>query len=136
MSPGAYPLLFLTGLVAGMVDAVAGGGGIISVPVLLNFGLSPTLALGTNKLQASFGVVSATRHYANSGLIDWRACRLGIVTTLLGALGGAWAVQRLDAQLLAQVIPWLLAVIVVYTIVRPQVGGQDRPPRMGAGVNG
>ena len=134
MSLGAYPLLFLTGLVAGLVDAIAGGGGIISLPVLLNLGLSPTLALGTNKLQASFGVVSATRHYANSGLIDWRACRFGIVTTLLGALGGAWAVQRLDAQLLARIIPWLLAAIVVYSMVRPQVGGQDRPPRLGAGT--
>jgi hypothetical protein len=67
-------------------------------------------------------------------LIDWRACRLGIVTTLLGALGGAWAVQRLDAQLLARIIPWLLAAIVVYSMVRPQIGGQDRPPRLGAGT--
>lgn len=54
------PLLFGTGLVAGFVDAVAGGGGLITIPVLLNLGLDPQKALGTNKLQATFGSGSAS----------------------------------------------------------------------------
>ena len=54
-----FPLLFGTGLAAGFVDSIAGGGGLITLPVLLSFGLDPQHALGTNKLQATFGASSA-----------------------------------------------------------------------------
>ena len=65
------PLLFLTGFSAGLVDAIAGGGGIISLPVLLNLGLPPQLALGTNKFQASAGSVAAACAMRAGG---WSTC--------------------------------------------------------------
>ena len=130
----SYPLLFVTGFSAGLVDAIAGGGGIISVPVLLNFGLPPQLALGTNKFQSSFGSVSASWHYVRRGLVDLRTCRLGILLTLAGALLGAWTVQHVDSQVLNRVIPVLLAAIVAYLIVQPQLGLADRPARLGEPV--
>lgn len=126
----AYPVLFLVGVAAGLVDAVAGGGGIITVPVLLNLGLPVPVALGTNKLQASFGSVVAAGHFVRSGLVDLRACAFGIALTLLGALAGAIAVNLVDNSLLETLVPWMLATIVVYSIVRPQVGVQDHPPRL------
>jgi hypothetical protein len=129
----AYPLLFATGFSAGLVDAIAGGGGIISIPVLLNFGLPPPLALGTNKLQASFGSVAASWRYARRGLVDLRTCRLAITLTLIGALLGAWAVQHIDAQVLGKVIPVLLVAIVLYLVFQPQIGMTDQPPRLGLG---
>lgn len=129
-----FPLLFLTGVIAGMVDAIAGGGGIIALPVLLSCGLPVPVALGTSKLQSSFGSVSASIHYARKGLIDLKACRLGILFTFIGAIGGVWAVQSLRTDLVEQMIPWLLAVILLYTIFRPQVGQQDHPPRWRTGV--
>jgi len=58
------PLLFLTGLYAEFVDSIAAGGGLITLPVLLNVGISPEFALGTNKLQATFGSGSAAWHFA------------------------------------------------------------------------
>lgn len=128
----SYPILFLAGATAGLVDAIAGGGGIISLPVLLNLGLPVPVALGTNKLQASFGSVTAAWHFAREGLLDARACRVGVTATLVGALAGAATVRWLDARVLEVVIPWLLAGIVVYSILRPQVGTQDHPPRLGA----
>lgn len=128
----AYPALFLTGLVAGLVDAVAGGGGILTVPVLLNLGLPVPVALGTNKLQASFGSVVAARHFIKSGLVDLRQCRLGIAMTLIGSVAGAAAVHLIDNRHLETLIPWMLAAIVVYTVVRPRVGVQDHPPRLSA----
>src|SRR2546425_3938095 len=79
-----YPPLFLTGLAAGFVDAIAGGGGLVTLPVLLNLGLSPPDALGTNKLQAVFGSGCATWHYGRAGLIDPRACGSGIVFPAAG----------------------------------------------------
>ena len=60
MPTGIFPALFATGLAAGWVDSIAGGGGLITLPVLLSVGLPPQMALGTNKLQATFGSGSAT----------------------------------------------------------------------------
>lgn len=129
-----FPLLFGVGLVAGTVDAVAGGGGLITLPVLLNLGLPVPLALGTNKFQSSFGSVSASVHFLRQGTITLRECRLGIGCTLVGALAGAWAVQRIHAEVLRHVVPWLLAGILVYTLLRPAVGAQDHPPKVAAPV--
>jgi uncharacterized protein len=125
-----FPLLFATGVVSGMVDAIAGGGGVITLPVLLSCGLPAPLALGTNKLQASFGSVSAAAHYVHHGLIGLRECRLGILTTLIGAAAGAVAVQSIDPQVIEQLIPWLLVAILIYTVLRPNAGAQDHPPRL------
>lgn len=130
----AYPLLFVAGVFAGLVDSIAGGGGIISLPVLLNLGLPVPMALGTNKFQACFGSVSATFHYARAGWIDWRACRAGILATALGAVAGALAVRAIDGRILEKIMPWLLGAIVVYSIFRPQVGAADHPPKLKAGV--
>ena len=127
----SYPLLFAAGFSAGLIDAIAGGGGIISVPVLLNFGLPPQLVLGTNKFQASFGSVAASWRYVRRGLVDLRACRLGILLTLAGALLGAQAVQHVDSQVLEKMIPVLLAAVIVYLIFQPQIGLEDRPARLG-----
>ncbi|HEU5078683.1 MAG TPA: TSUP family transporter [Opitutaceae bacterium] len=125
-----YLLVFGVGLFAGLVDSIAGGGGIITLPVLLTLGLPPAVALGTNKLQASFGSVSAAWHYRGAGLVKFRSCGLCIVCTLVGAAIGALCVQRLDSSFLQKLIPWLLAGVVMYVIARPKVGDEEHPPRM------
>jgi uncharacterized protein len=125
-----YPLLFLTGLVAGFVDSIAGGGGLITLPVLLNIGMPPQVALGTNKLQATFGSGSATWHYGRAGLINFKACRLGVLFTLIGATLGTLLVSRLPPDLLGQTIPWLLLAIALYLLFRPSIGDADFQPRM------
>ncbi len=125
-----YPVLFTVGLVAGLVDSVAGGGGLITVPALLNLGLPVPLALGTNKFQSSFGSVSASRHFVRQKVVDLRACIWGIVATLVGAVAGAFTVQRLSADALGRVIPWLLAAILLYMICKPELGRETRPARM------
>jgi len=127
-----YPLLFLTGLAAGFVDSIAGGGGLITIPVLLNIGMPPQLALGTNKLQATFGSGSAAWHYGRAGLIDFNACRIGVLFTLIGATGGTLLVSQLPTDLLKQSIPWLLVVIALYFIFQPRLGEADRTARLDA----
>lgn len=130
----AYPLLFAAGFGAGLVNSIAGGGGIISLPVLLNLGLPPPLALGTNKFQSSFGSVAASWQYARRGLVALRDCRLGILATLIGALLGAFAVQHVAAPVLGKIIPVLLAAIVVYLVFQPETGLEDRPTRLAPSV--
>jgi uncharacterized membrane protein YfcA len=126
-----YPLLLLTGLVAGFVDSIAGGGGLITLPVLLNLGMPPQMALGTNKLQATFGSGSATWHYGRAGLIDFRACWLGVGFTLVGAAVGTLLVSHLPAEVLRQTIPWLLLGIAVYFLFQPKLGERDVRGRIG-----
>jgi uncharacterized membrane protein YfcA len=128
-----FPLLFATGLTAGFVDSIAGGGGLISLPVLLNFGLNPQQALGTNKLQASFGSGSATWHYAQAKTVPLRDCKRGFVLTLLGAALGTLAVQHIDPSFLKRIIPVLLLVVAGYVLVKPRLGDKDLHPRMARG---
>src|SRR6476646_8668882 len=90
-----YPILFLTGLSAGFVDSIAGGGGLITVPVLLSAGLSPQDALGTNKLQAAFGSGSAAFHFTRAGLVRLNECINGIVFTAIGAGAGTFLLVQL-----------------------------------------
>ena len=83
--------LALIGLLAGTIDSIAGGGGLITIPALLATGLSPAAALGTNKLQSCFGSFSATRYFFKQGLIDLVAMRLAIICTFVGSALGTIA---------------------------------------------
>jgi hypothetical protein len=130
LNPWMYPLLFLTGLAAGFVDAIAGGGGLITVPMLLAAGLDPKVALGTNKLQSSCGTALALRHYARSGWINWSELRPGLIASFLGALLGAIAVTRMDPAFLRPAIPVLLLAIALYTALSPKMGSKAGPRRM------
>jgi uncharacterized membrane protein YfcA len=130
LPPWAFLALFAAGLIAGTVDAIAGGGGLITLPVLLGIGLPAPLALGTAKLQGAFGSGSAAWSYARRGAVDPRECRLGFALTAVGALGGAFTVRLLDPQFLGGLIPWLLGAIVVYMTFRPQLGETSRHHRM------
>lgn len=130
LNPWMYPLLFLTGLAAGFVDAIAGGGGLITVPVLLATGLDSKIALGTNKLQSSCGTALALRHYARSGWVNWSELRVGFAASFGGALLGAMAVNRLDSGFLRGIVPVLLLAIAVYTLISPRLGSEASPRRL------
>ena len=126
-----FALLFLTGLAAGFVDSIAGGGGLITVPVLLNLGFAPTFALGTNKLQATFGSGSASWHYVTARIVSLKDCKRCFVFTLFGAACGALVVQRIDPSYLRRLIPVLLLLVAIYMALHPRLGDQDLRPRIG-----
>lgn len=121
-------VLFLSGLVAGTVDAVAGGGGLISLPMLLAVGVPPHLALGTNKLQASVGTLIATRTYYREGLISLKVISKGLIFGFVGAVLGAVLSQFLNGDILKNIIPVLLLVIFFYTLCSPKLGVDDKSP--------
>jgi len=129
-----YPLLLCTGVVAGLIDSIAGGGGLITLPVALAVGMPPKIALGTNKFQSSFGSFTATYYYVKHGVVKLRGAWLGIFFTLLGAAAGAWGVQQVNSAILEHVIPFLLLVIVIYTLVTPKFGDTDKRPRVSASL--
>ncbi|SJN55840.1 hypothetical protein VR7878_01470 [Vibrio ruber DSM 16370] len=113
-------LLFLAAGLAGCIDAIAGGGGLITLPVLMATGISPAQAIATNKLQSSFGSFSSTFYFVRHGLVSLRQMWLAIVCTFIGAATGAELVQILDAELLTSLIPGLLIAISLYFLLAPQ----------------
>jgi len=123
-------LLITAAFFAGLIDAVAGGGGLITIPVLMSIGLPPQVALGTNKLQASFGSGSAMLHFIRSGTVKLTGCISGILWTAAGAAAGVLAIQRLDPALLKQFVPWIMIVIAVYTLFTPKLGAEDIRARL------
>ena len=127
-----YPILFLTGTAAGFVDSIAGGGGLITLPILLTVGLPPQIALGTNKFQASFGSFTAAFYYVQRGLASLKNVKLGIVCTLIGAAIGTYSVQRVSGKILADVIPFMLLAVLVYVVTVPNAGMRKRTFRQTA----
>lgn len=128
------PLFFATGLIAGTVDAIAGGGGLISVPVLLGLGLPPQLALGTNKLQSLCGTAVAAFSYYRQGWLNRQGLLRGIIFSTVGAILGAIATQVISAEFLKKFIPFILLLVFVYVVFCPRLGYQDEKPKLGLNI--
>lgn len=124
------PLLFITGLAAGLIDSIAGGGGLLALPVLLSMGLPTTLALGTNKFQSCVGTFTASHHYVHKGVVDLKDALPGVAMTFVFACIGTWTVQSVDPAILNYVIPFLLLAILVYAFFTPDLGKLDTHPRL------
>ncbi len=124
-------MLFGVGLLAGFVDAIAGGGGLLTLPALLWAGLSPAESLATNKVQSSFGSFSAALKFTRGGEVKPREMASMIACTFAGSALGAIIVQMLDPGFLRNVIPVLLIGIAVWLMVTPKAGEIDAHQRIG-----
>jgi uncharacterized membrane protein YfcA len=130
--PSALVIGLLAGaaFVAGFIDAIAGGGGLITVPALLAAGLPAHLALGTNKGQAVFGSGTAVLAFARRGAIDRRRAWVTFPFGLVGSFAGAAAALALSPAALRPVVLVLLPVAASTLLVRrPDRAGQARPGR-------
>lgn len=127
---GTMALLAGVGVLAGFVDAVAGGGGLISVPALLAAGVPPVAALATNKMQSVVGTTIATWTYWRKGYIDLKRLFPSILTTFAGSFIGAMTVKSLDTSLLANVVPFALMTIALYFLFAPKLTDADKIARL------
>ena len=123
-------LLFFTGLFAGTIDAIAGGGGLITIPMLLSIGMPPHLVFGTNKLQGMLGTSMATFKFYKHGWISFKNIYHGLIASAIGAILGAILAQVLSTAFLSQIIPILLVAILIYTIFSPKLGHIDSTPKI------
>lgn len=130
ISLGLLVGLGLVGLVAGFVDAIAGGGGLIAVPALLSVGIPPVTAFGTNKLQSVIGTGMATLTYWRRGFVPLRALAYAIPATFVGAFLGALAVKSVDTALLGYAVPVMLIVIALYFSFAPRLTDADSHARL------
>ena len=130
LSPADCLILFCAAFAGGLVDAIAGGGGLITVPALMAVGLPPHLALGTNKLQSSCGTSVAVWHYAKAGLIRTPGVWLAVVCAAIAGAAGAFAVGLVGRELLRQIVPGLLAAVAVYTACNRRFGLEPGKQRL------
>lgn len=130
LAPEIIALLCLAAVAAGFVDAIAGGGGLITVPALLAAGIPPVAAIATNKVQASFGTASATWSYWRAGRIDFGILKWPLAATLVGAGLGAFAVTVVDTRWLMVLLPVLLIAIALYFLFGPKASDEDAHARL------
>ncbi|BCL76958.1 UPF0721 transmembrane protein [Jeongeupia sp. HS-3] len=122
-------LLFLLPLafIAGMIDAAVGGGGLILVPGLFTIlpRELPAMLMGTNKLAAAMGTLSATWRYARQVKLDWHILLPSAGAAFVGAYLGARAIHLLPASSVRPMVAVLLALMLAYTWFKPAFGGED-----------
>jgi uncharacterized protein len=117
-------------LVAGFVDSIAGGGGLLALPSLLLAGLDPVSALATNKLQGTFGTASATHTFWKKGALDPSQHILTVMLVFVGAALGVAAVAYAPTTLLSGLMPPLLIAIAIYFALTPQLSNLETAPKL------
>jgi uncharacterized membrane protein YfcA len=103
---------------AGFIDAVAGGGGLITLPALLLAQMSPVEALATNKLQGSFGTLSASITMIKKGVLDIKTVKISIMMCLIGSALGTLAVQLSPPEALTVIIPVVMLIYLLVFLIR------------------
>jgi len=112
--------LFFVGVVAGFLDTLVGGGGLLAVPALLLSGIPPIYVLGTNKFQGSMGTGIATFLLFRKKKLDWNSVKNLMFASFIGSIVGGVIIQFVDTQFLSFVIPIVLVFIAIYFIVSPK----------------
>ena len=127
-------LLIVAAFVAGFVDSIAGGGGLITVPALLLAGANPIEALATNKLQGSFGSGTAMITYARAGHINLRDQAGMAAISAVAAAGGALVAHLLPVEALRIIMPVVLVAVAIYFAIKPGLTDADSTACMSKGV--
>jgi len=114
MEISIYILLFIAALVAGFVDSIAGGGGLIATPALLLVGMSPLNALATNKVQAIFGSSTAAMNYGRK--IGKRDIKIVILfcVSFIGSIVGTLLISSIDSESLIKLVPYILIAVAIF----------------------
>lgn len=130
IDPATLASLAGVALVAGFVDSVAGGGGLLCLPALLIAGLDPVAALATNKLQGTFGTASATYAFWKRKLLHPVEHRPAVIMVFIGAALGVLAVHYAPTRLLSGALPPLLILMALYFALSPRLSDAASHPRL------
>ncbi|CAM2973276.1 sulfite exporter TauE/SafE family protein [Vibrio rarus] len=117
LEPSMLLILAVVAFIAGFIDAVAGGGGMLTVPALLSIGLPPHMALGTNKLAASFASSTAAFTYYKKKLFKPKLWLPNFIATLIGATCGTLFVDSISTDWLEKALPLVILAAALYTII-------------------
>jgi len=115
------PFIFL----AGFIDAIAGGGGLISLPAYWSAGIPPHMALGTNKFSSCSGTIFSTARFLHARMIDVPVALIGAVMALAGSWLGASTALLISGEFLNYLLIVLIPLITVLVLVRKNLGFSD-----------
>jgi len=119
-------ILFFVGILAGIIDTIAGGGGLITIPALLFTGMPPATALATNKLQSVFGTFTASLYFIRKKMINLRDMKLMIIIAFCSSILGGWALLKINSSLLIKIVPILLILIGIYFLLSKDIGKVEK----------
>ncbi|OCG09142.1 hypothetical protein A9G13_03595 [Gilliamella sp. wkB178] len=122
-------LLFVVATLAGFIDSIAGGGGLLTVPALLAVGLPPASALATNKLQSCGGSFSASLYFVRQRMVDLKQQKWAICFAFIGSAIGTICVMHIKADFLRLLLPVLTISVGLYFLLSPTIGEEDRKSR-------
>lgn len=117
MEPIIVLLLALMSFLAGFIDSVAGGGGLVLLPSLLLAGISPQAALGTNKFAAIFGTSTALANFMKHGKVIWKIAGFGLAFSIIGSVIGTKAILYFDPNTTAKIIIMMLPITAIVTFL-------------------
>ncbi|MFB9246008.1 TSUP family transporter [Massilia antarctica] len=128
-----FALLGCAAFLAGLVDAVVGGGGLIQVPVLFSVFPRevPATLLGTSKFAGIFGTGAAAVNYARKVRVAWSAAAPAAVSALLLSFAGAYTVTKVPADFVRTLLPFVLVAVAVYTFRKKDFGSVHAPLHSG-----
>ncbi len=120
---------FLSGMafLAGLIDSVAGGGGLLSVPALALVGVPPQQMLATSKFSSTLGTTASLINFARSGAVMWKLCATGVAFAMLGSAAGARLLVALDPNFVGKCIAALLPVGILATLLPKKDITSDKP---------
>ena len=116
-------------LLAGFVDAIVGGGGLVMVPALFAAfpDTAPATLLGTNKAVSVWGTSMATWQYSRKVQMRWRALLPAAAAGFAGSLAGAWTVTLVSPEFLRKLLPLVLLAVLAYTLAKKNLGQHHTP---------
>lgn len=123
-------LLGIAAFVAGFIDAIAGGGGLITLPALALYGLDPASAIATNKIGSVFGSGSASLAFVRAGRLDLAKTWGYAAASGGGAIVGACLLRRIPVATARQFLPILLIGVALWFALAPKMGDKDARARM------
>jgi uncharacterized membrane protein YfcA len=126
-------IIFTGAFLAGLIDAVVGGGGLILIPTLFSVypkGIPATL-FGTNKIASVLGTTAAAISYAKTVRIIWSAALPGAMAALVCSFLGAYTITHLPTDLVRKALPFILIVLVLYTLKKKELGKHHQPKYTG-----
>ena len=127
-------IVSLGSFLAGLIDSIVGGGGLILIPVLFaTFPQAPPATLfGTNKSASIWGTAFATLQYSRKVDMPWRSLLPAAGAGLIGSPIGAWTVTQVDPGVFRKTLPILMLALLMYTLVKKDMGRHHAPRYAGA----
>jgi len=124
--------LFTVAIIAGFLDTLAGGGGLLTLPALMMTGIPPLIALGTNKLQSCVGAGTASVMMLRKRRVRWHQVKDLMPAAFIGSTIGTIIIQFINTEALTFIIPVVISFIGIYFLITPTVDEKNKSAKVSA----